>query len=225
MQNATRNQLKGVRREFRLLIYKAKTNAWKELLNDLNHDPWGAAYKTVLRKTKMQLPVDFTKMPYAKIEKVLEDLFPRTPVDFKDFVQPVSQDIIAEPVTIEEVKTAIKGGLNNKKNTAPGLDGVSKEILRSVPIEYLEYVTVHFQRCMLEGVFPIMWKRARLILLPKPDFHITGKFRPICLLDEIGKTFERIIANRMQRHSDTCMLHLYLPVNSVLDVDSVQLIL
>ncbi|KMQ81590.1 reverse [Lasius niger] len=53
---------------------------------------------------------------------------------------------------------------------------------------------------MKEGVFPVCWKNANLVLIPKEDKgSITGlpKVRPICLLDEVGKTFERVIADRL----------------------------
>lgn len=46
---------------------------------------------------------------------------------------------------------------------------------------------------------PRTWKKANLVLIPKGK--ISGirlpKVRPICLLNEIGKTFERVIADRI----------------------------
>lgn len=53
---------------------------------------------------------------------------------------------------------------------------------------------------MREGVFPGAWKRAKLALIPKGVAQDEGlpKIRPICLLDEIGKIFEYIIAERIK---------------------------
>lgn len=47
--------------------------------------------------------------------------------------------------------------------------------------------------CLSEGVFPEKWKRANLVLIPKEgkvSDSILPKVRPICLLDETGKTLE-----------------------------------
>lgn len=64
----------------------------------------------------------------------------------------------------------------------------------------LDKITVCFNTCLKEGIFPIDWKKANLVFIPKGDKDsITGlpKVRPICLLDEIGKTFERVITDRL----------------------------
>lgn len=48
------------------------------------------------------------------------------------------------------------------------------------------------------------WKQANLVLIPKgvaaDDSPL--KARPICLLDELGKAFERVIATRIQDWMD-----------------------
>lgn len=58
-----------------------------------------------------------------------------------------------------------------------------------------------FQACLREGIFPREWKRAILVLIPKaPQLPIDDlpKVRPICLLNELGKALERIIAERLK---------------------------
>lgn len=47
--------------------------------------------------------------------------------------------------------------------------------------------------------FPNDWKVSRSVLLKKPDKppESLTSFRPICLLNTIGKLLERIIANRL----------------------------
>lgn len=59
-----------------------------------------------------------------------------------------------------------------------------------------------YDRCLREGRFPAIWKRANLVLLHKdgkPE-DSSGAYRPICLLDELGKTLERVISARIVRH-------------------------
>lgn len=47
-----------------------------------------------------------------------------------------------------------------------------------------------------------MWKEARLVLLRKPNKpeHQPSSFRSICLLNEVSKLFERVIAHRLWFH-------------------------
>jgi len=59
-----------------------------------------------------------------------------------------------------------------------------------------------FDDCLRGGVFPRPWRRAKLVLLRKenkPADSPSG-YRPICLLDEEAKFFERILAGRLVRH-------------------------
>jgi hypothetical protein len=59
-----------------------------------------------------------------------------------------------------------------------------------------------FRRCLREGIYPRTWRTARLFLLRKerrsPDSP--SVYRPICLLDEIGKLFESVIAACLEAH-------------------------
>jgi hypothetical protein len=58
--------------------------------------------------------------------------------------------------------------------------------------------------CLEQGHFPKEWKSGKLVLLRKegrPADSAAG-YRPIVLLDEVGKLFERIIAARLIRHME-----------------------
>jgi len=56
-----------------------------------------------------------------------------------------------------------------------------------------------YNTSLLEGTFPGRWKRQKLLLLPKPEKPAgeASSYRTICLLDTIGKVFERVIATRL----------------------------
>lgn len=51
------------------------------------------------------------------------------------------------------------------------------------------------------GVSPI-WRKAKLVFVRKEskDAGSLSAYRPICLLDEADKLFERVIANRLVQH-------------------------
>lgn len=67
------------------------------------------------------------------------------------------------------------------------------------PFEMMEKIAECYTACLRSGTFPRLWKRARLVLIPKvvtPEGE-APKIRPICLLMDIAKLLERIIASRI----------------------------
>ncbi|XP_025161631.1 uncharacterized protein LOC112590116 [Harpegnathos saltator] len=102
-------------------------------------------------------------------------------------------------VTEEEVAEATKGVKSRK---APGPDGIPGRVL-TLASGYMSGTFVHlFTRALRERRFPPVWGRANVVLLRKegkPE-DSPSAYLPICLLDEAGKLFERIIAARPKRH-------------------------
>ena len=89
--------------------------------------------------------------------------------------------------TLEELKRA---GGRLKANTAPGINGVPNEILKEVIGAY---------SCLREGKFFADWKKQRLVLLKKGNKPLgdASSYRPICLLDTMGKLLEELILQRL----------------------------
>jgi len=53
-------------------------------------------------------------------------------------------------------------------------------------------------------MIPKSWKLSTLVLIPKGKLDLNNpKARPICLLDDIGKFFERVIHARLKAHMNT----------------------
>ena len=59
-----------------------------------------------------------------------------------------------------------------------------------------------FQRCLDTGVIPREWKKQKLVLLPKPGKPPgdASSCRPICLINNLAKVFERTILDRLNKH-------------------------
>lgn len=57
-----------------------------------------------------------------------------------------------------------------------------------------------FTRCLQQGVFLHAWKQAGLVLVPKVTRRVSApsSFRPLCLLDEISKLFERVLTGSLE---------------------------
>ncbi|CAD7080109.1 unnamed protein product [Hermetia illucens] len=84
-------------------------------------------------------------------------------------------------------------------NKAPDLDGVPNKALKLAVKSRPDMFAELFEACMSEGIFPAVWKRLKLVLLPKlgkPPGE-PSSYRPICLLDTVGKVLERVIYNRL----------------------------
>jgi len=75
-------------------------------------------------------------------------------------------------VTAEEMGDVVR---RMKPNKAPGPDGIPGNIWALVMGKVGSSLRYLFTRCLREGVFPSLWKEARLVLLPKggrdPDDH------------------------------------------------------
>jgi len=59
-----------------------------------------------------------------------------------------------------------------------------------------------FNSCLIESEFPTEWKVLKLVLIHKGDKPLenTSSYRPISLLNTIGKLFEHIIKSRIENH-------------------------
>ena len=99
-------------------------------------------------------------------------------------------------VTGEEVLAACTG-IGDRKT--PGPDGIPNRALKAAIRLRPDMFARVFHRCFVEGVFPRRWKEQKLVLIPKPGKPPgePSSYRPICLLDTMGKILERIIYNRL----------------------------
>ncbi|KMQ92649.1 reverse transcriptase [Lasius niger] len=198
---------KQLRREIKI----AKTKAWQELVEDVNRDPWGLPYLIVLKKLRKSSPGITETMDEEKIDKLLDSLFPSgiehdPTADWRDLEWNEEE----WGVDYGEVERAVKRRRSNNKALGP--DGVGVRAIKNVPTEMMIQIAECFQMCMRMGEFPTEWKRAKLALIPKGDPQKEEKedelpkVRPICLLNEVGKAFERIIDSRikswMNRHPE-----------------------
>ncbi|KAJ8706855.1 hypothetical protein PYW07_012933 [Mythimna separata] len=59
-----------------------------------------------------------------------------------------------------------------------------------------------FSACMERGQFPLRWKIGKLVLIAQPGrpADSPSAYRPIVLLDEVGKLFKRVIVDRLVGH-------------------------
>ncbi|CAG4955271.1 unnamed protein product [Colias eurytheme] len=107
-------------------IGTAKTRAWEEMLEDLNHEPWGRPYKRVRQKLRPWAPPLSQTLEPRFLEQVVTSLFPNRgrhsppPMASTMTVQEEYADGNVPVVTRDELAVAVER-LKAKK-TAPGPD-------------------------------------------------------------------------------------------------------
>lgn len=153
-------------------------------------------YKIVLKRLKAARSNITESMRKEDLDKLLKSLFPtHNEVDTSEYWKACGQ------VRVEKVySTEMSAALRRKKsvNTAPGIDGVRTSALRRLSEQ-------SWILAILEYCLPSAWRRegsqtnAYLVLIPKewPLDPEIPRVRPICLLNEVGKLMESIIAERM----------------------------
>ncbi|CAO1624999.1 unnamed protein product [Jaminaea pallidilutea] len=96
----------------------------------------------------------------------------------------------------------------SKKDTAPGTDGITWSAHRILAAEWPNYCYILagiFNACLEAGVHPAAFKRARTIVLRKPnkpDYSSPGAYRPITLLPTTAKLLEALVASRVLQHAE-----------------------
>jgi hypothetical protein len=106
---------------------------------------------------------------------------------------PASEPKLTNP---EEVQEAIRGV---KFSKSPGLNGIPNRALKHLPQRAVNLLFLIFNTILVTHHFPTAWKHARVfsILKPGKDPALPSSYRPISLLDTIGKLFEKILLARI----------------------------
>lgn len=189
-------QLKEERKQLRRAISKSKEDKWNELLKGLNPDPWSKGYKIAMGRLAERKPAPELANPDA----VIKELFPDDdePWETTTSIEDVLFEDTTEPVpfTPEELAVAVD---KVKFKKAPGPDKISGEVVRACFRAVPNSMLALYNRCLSERVFPSIWKTGRLVLIPKPN---STKYRPLTMLPELGKVYERLINARLKTMVD-----------------------
>lgn len=146
---------------------------------------------------------------------VANGLFPRSPpIDWSGIpsegavpvvVIPNEPDIPqgVPPFTLDDVARAV-GKLPTGKS--PGPDLVPNELIKLAFNKYPKVFLECYNTCLTKAEFPLRWKIAKLVLLHKGQGKpkdVPSSYRPISLLDGVGKVFERLILDRLSGHIES----------------------
>lgn len=183
-------EYKSKRTLLNIEVSQAKKEGWKKICKDLDQDVWGLAYKIVTKKIGRQLPT----IPCETRERIINELFPAQPVTEWNRIEIENFD----DITIEEVAEA---ALRIKPNKAPGPDCIPATIIKEMILENPRIFQRILNNLWQEGQFPRIWKEARVVLIEKPKKNLNdiSTYRPICLLNSLGKTYETLLNERLKK--------------------------
>lgn len=90
--------------------------------------------------------------------------------------------------------------LSSQKNSAPGYDNIPWTVLKKLDYHIHLFIIKVFNHCITHHVFPDIWKKGQIIVIPKPnsDHSKANNYRPITLLPVLGKLLEKIIRNKIE---------------------------
>jgi len=107
-----------------------------------------------------------------------------------------------EQITIRNHETlkALKD-LNTNKATGP--DEIGNMILKNISQSIYKPLTTLLNKSLEAGIFPNQWKRANVVPVhKKSDRSSASNYRPISLLPNLSKVFERVVFNRLYEYLD-----------------------
>lgn len=89
-----------------------------------------------------------------------------------------------------------------KSSKSPGFDNVPNLLLKKLPAKALNLLVLIFNSCIKLNYFPKKFKTAKVIAIHKPGKpkNNPSSYRPISLLSNLGKLFEKIVHTRLYEY-------------------------
>ena len=104
-----------------------------------------------------------------------------------------------KPVEVDEVERLLCALPNSK---LAGLDRLDSKLLRMTASTVAPPICHIFNRCLTTGIFPSIWKEAKVVPLPKDTksvFNETNS-RPISILPVLSKIMEKLVHSQVQEY-------------------------
>lgn len=109
----------------------------------------------------------------------------------------IDEEFVFGEVSTEEIDRIVR----HLKSNAIGSDNINLKMLNLVFPHLTIYFTYIINKCLINGIFPEVWKRANVLPIPKNDNPTElSQFRPISILPTLSKVLERIVADQLNKY-------------------------
>ncbi|XP_072398374.1 uncharacterized protein [Diabrotica undecimpunctata] len=110
----------------------------------------------------------------------------------------IEEEDYTSPYEVARIIRKLKG------SRAPRPEGIHNITLKELPRKIIVQLYYIFKFCLEKGHFPNNWKHAKIIplLKSKKDGRRPESYRPISLLETMGKILEKIIYKRLMKHTE-----------------------
>lgn len=186
--------LKMKKKALKQAIRRSKRECFLGVCDDVENNPFGLAYKLVTKKLKCLKLSSPTEADI--LDEIVAHLFPQQAATTWNNEHHLRR-FIFQPVTNSEIQLAAS---EFKDRKAPGLDGIPNTAVKEVVKCCESQILKLFNNCLELGSFPSIWKRQKLVLIPKDGKPLENpsSYRPLCMIDTFGKLLEKIICKRLQ---------------------------
>jgi Reverse transcriptase (RNA-dependent DNA polymerase) len=192
------------------VLAKAKRDFYRERVKEISStEPW-SLYKWAKKRSKQRIITtiptlregEVTAFSLKEKARLLRDTaFPK-PIeadltDTLNYTYPSPLETEGE-LSIEEIQTA---WLKSKPDKAPGPDKVPNRIIHILIRNRINLLKRLYQACWDISYHPSIFHQAITVFIPKEgksDYTKPSAYRPIALLNTLGKALESVIANRLK---------------------------
>jgi len=202
---ATNEEKKAAQKNMRSTIRTAKKDWANNLLrNATTESLWKAARWRHGRRqrnipalsTEDGLSSDKADMTSALRSRFFKDNPPLVERVFPDDPDPLPQRHF-HPIADAEIAEALKDTSNV---SAPGKSGHGWKLVKWAWEACPTWFVTLFNSCLDAGMHPKAWKTALIAVVPKPgksDYSLPKSYRPVALLECLGKLLEKVVTKRI----------------------------
>ncbi|PNS13755.1 hypothetical protein CAC42_3248 [Sphaceloma murrayae] len=174
-------------------VWEETTIAWREAVENISQNPKQMWKLARWARTAASQPPPLPQFPPLQDAHLLP---PGRVADLRDLEdhQYLAELEIPRDVSEEEVMKVLKESTPDK---APGPDGIPNRTLRDCSDVLPPLLAPFFQDCLRLSHHPSPFRHSNTAVLrkpQKPSYNVPKAYRPIALLNTLGKALEKIVA-------------------------------
>ena len=218
-KSALHDQFKQKRNMIILLLKKSKQEyyanyflenksnikeTWKGIKSIINLNNKGECNIKKLKKSntyiedKTEVATEFNNF-FSTVGKNIDEKTPQSNKHFNDYLTENFQNhFVLNSVEREEILQLLKQ-IKNSKSCGP--TSIQNSLLKNHKDFFSTILATLINKSFLEGTFPELLKYANVIpIYKKKDKHLCENYRPISLLSNIGKIYEKVFHKRLYEY-------------------------